>query len=119
MPSARRTGRRQNDSDTLRRVFYLHYMAREVLETLHPEWVGAKRGFGAEGFRRAEAMLDERARSGVAETPDSSRSIDLTPDGFVVKGEPRTPPRHWATLISELTQERIRTLKTLAVPATA
>jgi ectoine hydroxylase-related dioxygenase (phytanoyl-CoA dioxygenase family) len=112
-------GSKANDSDTLRRVFYVHYMAREVLEALHPEWVGAKRGFGAEGFRQAQAMLDERARSGVADTRDSSQSIDLSPDGFVVTREPRTPPRHWETLIAELTREQVRAVKTLAVPATA
>jgi ectoine hydroxylase-related dioxygenase (phytanoyl-CoA dioxygenase family) len=111
-------GSKANDSDTLRRVFYVHYMAREVLEALHPEWVGAKRGFADADIRQAQAMLDERARSGLTAPSDAGRFVDLTADGFVVAREPRTPPRHWETLIAELTQEQVRALKTLAIPAT-
>ena len=57
-------GSRANDSNTLRRVFYVHFMVREVLETLHPEWVGKKLGFDERGLERARAMLEERERAG-------------------------------------------------------
>jgi ectoine hydroxylase-related dioxygenase (phytanoyl-CoA dioxygenase family) len=90
-------GSKANDSNTLRRVFYVHFMAQEVLETLHPEWVGTKRGFAQRDFQHAQAMLEERLAAGFA--GPATAKVELTPDGFVFRGEPATPPWHWQTLI--------------------
>jgi hypothetical protein len=105
-------GSRANDSNTLRRVFYVHFMVREVLETLHPEWVGSKPGFDERGLERTQAMLEERERAGLS--GPSTEKVELTPEGFVFGGEPVTPPRHWETLIADLPPERVRAAKTLA-----
>ncbi|MGH2682788.1 MAG: phytanoyl-CoA dioxygenase family protein [Actinomycetota bacterium] len=104
-------GSKTNDSNTLRRVFYVHYMAQEVLETLHPEWVGTKRGFATPDIRQAEAWIEERMRSGLP-GPDTA-GVELAPDGFVFAGEPVTPPRHWRSLIASLSRQQVKAAKTL------
>jgi ectoine hydroxylase-related dioxygenase (phytanoyl-CoA dioxygenase family) len=105
-------GSRANDSDTLRRVFYVHYMAKEVRDALHPDWASTKRGFGPADIEAVELMIQERNRAGLA--GPSTAKVDLTPDGFVFAGEPITAPRHWQTLIDELTTEQVTATKTLA-----
>jgi phytanoyl-CoA hydroxylase len=104
-------GSRANDSDNIRRVFYVHYMVREALETLHPEWVGAKRGFAERDMQDARAMIDERERSGLA--GPTTEKVELTPEGFSFTGEPVTPPRHWETLMAGLVPQDVRAAKTL------
>jgi len=105
-------GSKANDSDTLRRVFYIHYMAQGVLEGLHPDWVGNKRGFAGGDMEKARAMISERVRAGWS-APDSAQ-VDLTPDGFVFRGQPITPPHYWETLIADLSPEQVRVAKSLA-----
>jgi hypothetical protein len=105
-------GSKANDSGTLRRVFYVHFLAREVLETLHPGWVGTKRGFARSDISRARAMIDERTQSGLP--APSAAKVELTPDGFAFVGEPVTTPRYWETLIADLAPERVQAAKTLA-----
>jgi phytanoyl-CoA hydroxylase len=104
-------GSKANDSNTLRRVFYVHYMAQEVLESLHPEWVGTKRGFAERDNHAARAMVDERVRAGMS--GPHTAEVELTPHGFVFTGDPVTPPRHWVTLIAERTPQLLRATKTL------
>jgi phytanoyl-CoA hydroxylase len=99
-------GSKANDSDTLRRVFYVHFMAREVLETLHPEWVATKRGFAPRDIQDARAMLEERVGAGLS-GPDTD-TVELTRDGFAFAGEPITPPRHWQALIARQSSEASR-----------
>ncbi len=105
-------GSMANDSNTLRRVFYVHYMAQEVLENLHPEWVGAKRGFAGRDMQHAQMMLEERVRGGLSGLDDAQ--VKLTSDGFVFAGEPITPPRHWETLLADLTPQQVQAAKNLA-----
>jgi ectoine hydroxylase-related dioxygenase (phytanoyl-CoA dioxygenase family) len=105
-------GSKANDSNTLRRVFYVHFMVQQVLETLHPEWVGAKRGFAPRDIQEAQAWIEERARAGLP--GPGTASVELTPEGFLFAGEPVTPPRHWQSLIADLTARQVRAAKTLA-----
>jgi phytanoyl-CoA hydroxylase len=105
-------GSMANESDELRGVLYIHYMVQEVLESLHPEWVGTKRGFAQEDMLDARIMIDQRAAMGWS--APSTAKVDLTQDGFVFIGEPITPPRYWQTLIDELTPQATQGLKTLA-----
>jgi ectoine hydroxylase-related dioxygenase (phytanoyl-CoA dioxygenase family) len=105
-------GSRANDSDTLRRVFYVHYMAQEVLETLHPELVATRSGFSRRALRQVHAMLDERAGAGLS--GPTTAHVEFTPDGFVFTGEPSTPPWHWQTLLAEQNAQQVRAAKTLS-----
>ena len=105
-------GSRANDSETLRRVFYVHFMARETLERLHPEWIGSKPSFGERDLERVRSMIQERAGAGLAEP--GTEKVELTPDGFVLTGDPVTPPRHWKALIAAMTPEQRKAAKTLA-----
>jgi phytanoyl-CoA hydroxylase len=105
-------GSRANDSDTLRRVFYVHFMARETLETLHPEWAGTKPGFAERDLDSVRSMIEERARTGFAEP--QTEKVELTAEGLVFTGEPVTPPRHWQRLIDGLSSDQVQAAKTLA-----
>ena len=105
-------GSRANDSDTLRRVFYVHYMAKEVRDALHSDWAATKRGFGPADVEAVELMIQERDRAGLP--GPSTAKVDLTPDGLVFAGEPITAPRHWQTLIDEFTPEQVNEKKTMA-----
>jgi hypothetical protein len=87
-------------------------MAQGVLEGLHPDWVGNKRGFAGGDMEKARAMISERVRAGWS-APDSAQ-VDLTPDGFVFRGQPITPPHYWETLIADLSPEQVRVAKSLA-----
>jgi phytanoyl-CoA hydroxylase len=104
-------GSRANESGTLRRVFYVHYMAQEVLETLHPEWVGTNRGFAEGDIEDVQAMVEERQRAGLS-GPEAG-NVELTSDGFAFTGEPVTRPRHWETLLADLTPQQVQAAKKL------
>jgi ectoine hydroxylase-related dioxygenase (phytanoyl-CoA dioxygenase family) len=105
-------GSKANESNTLRRVFYVHFMAQEVLETLHPEWFGSKRGFAQTDIQQVQEMIEERLRGGLS-APGTAH-IELTWDGFAFAGDPVTPPRHWQTLIAELSPQEMKEAKTLS-----
>jgi phytanoyl-CoA hydroxylase len=104
-------GSKANESNTLRRVFYVHFMAQEVLETLHPEWLGTKRGFAQGDIQQVQEMIGERVGGGLSD-PETAQ-VELTRDGFAFAGDPVTPPRHWQTLISELSPQEMKETKTL------
>jgi phytanoyl-CoA hydroxylase len=105
-------GSKANDTETLRRVFYVHFMAQEVMQSLHPEWLETKRGFTQGDVQTAREMVEERVRAGLS--GPGTAPVELTPDGFVFGGEPVTPPRHWANLIADLSPEEAKEAKTLA-----
>jgi phytanoyl-CoA hydroxylase len=104
-------GSQANDSDTLRRVFYVHFMAREVMETLHPEWVGTHRGFDSRDVQQVQEMVDERI--GAGRWGPETKQVELTPDGFVFAGQPVTPQRHWQTLTADMSPQEMKEAKTL------
>jgi hypothetical protein len=104
-------GSRANDSDTLRRVFYVHFMAREVMETLHPEWVGTHRGFEAGDVEQVQDMVEERI--GAGRWGPETALVELTPDGFVFAGLPATPRWHWQTLITDMSPHVMKEAKML------
>jgi phytanoyl-CoA hydroxylase len=105
-------GSKANVSDTLRRVFYVHFMAREVLETLHPEWVGSKRGFDQSDIEQVGEMIKERVRAGFP-GPETAH-VELTTDGLVFTSHPATPPRQWDRLIADLSPGDMKEARTLS-----
>lgn len=107
-------GSRANAGETIRRVFYVHYMAREVLEGCYPDWVARpNRGFGEDGLAWARALVEEAG--GVDRL--AAAGVELTEEGFVFAGEPSTPPRHWATLVAAMSPEEIAAKRDLAATA--
>ena len=101
-------GSRANVSDDVRRVVYLHYMAREVLEQLYGEWAGGS-FFGPEGLENLRAMVKEAGGVDRLATHD----VRLGDDGLTFAGSPATPHRHWQTLIDALSADEVRFRKTL------
>lgn len=99
-------GSRANVTDDLRRVFYVHYMAREVLEQLYREWVDVG-SFAPEGLERLHAMVEH------AGDRLSARDVRLGNDGFAFVGSPGTPRHHWQTLVDALSADETMARKTL------
>ncbi|HET7571694.1 MAG TPA: phytanoyl-CoA dioxygenase family protein [Gaiellaceae bacterium] len=109
-------GSRANEGRTIRRVFYLHYMAREVLEHCYADWTARpNRGFGEDGIAWARGLVAEA--DGAAAL--AAAGVELTEAGFVFAGEPRTPPRHWGSLIAALGPEEIADRRDLKATAAA
>jgi len=100
-----------NITEDLRRVVYLHYMAREVLEQLYGEWADA-RGFGSEGLERLHATVE---RVGGVDRL-AARNVRLGDDGFAFVESPSTPHHHWQTLIDALSADETMARKTLRAP---
>jgi ectoine hydroxylase-related dioxygenase (phytanoyl-CoA dioxygenase family) len=100
-------GSRPNVTDELRRVVYLHYMAREVLEQLYGHW--ADHSFEPEGIERLHAMV-ERA-GGIDRL--SARDVRLGDEGITFVGSPGTPPNHWQTLVDALAADEATARRTL------
>jgi ectoine hydroxylase-related dioxygenase (phytanoyl-CoA dioxygenase family) len=99
-------GSRANKGDTIRRVFYVHYMAKEVLEHCYSDW--AKRGFSSEGIDFARDLVAERGES------IEDAGVELTPDGFAFVGAPSAPPRYWRELIDRMDEEELSAKRTLS-----
>ena len=92
-------GSRANAGETIRRVFYVHYMAREVLDECYGDWTARpNRGFGEDGLAWARNLVAEADVAAAL----AAAGVELSEAGFAFTGEPTTPPRHWATLIGEL-----------------
>lgn len=93
-----------NPSPRTWRVFHVHYLAREVLEDGYPAWQ-------TQELDLARRMLEARRSLCLAEP--ASTQVILGEEGFTFTGHPCTPPRHWETLISQLSPDEIRCKKFL------
>ncbi len=102
-------GSRANKGETIRRVFYLHYMAREVLEHCYGDWAGDKLGFTPEGIAFARSLLADRA-----DEPPSDAGVELTDEGFVFSGSPTVGRHHWRQLIDQIDPEELAAKRSLA-----
>ena len=100
-----------NRSDAIRRIFYVHYMAREVAEQCYPNSEKTKAAIGEAGAAVVIQMLETRKRMGF-DTIDGS-GITWTGDGFSFTGRPRTGSWHWRTLIDAMSQDQIAALRAL------
>ena len=100
-----------NRSDAIRRIFYIHYMAREVAEQCYPNSEKTKAAIGQAGTAVVAQMLETRKRMGF-DTIDGTE-VAWTGDGFSFDGEPHTRPWHWRTLIDAMSQDQIAALRTL------
>jgi hypothetical protein len=101
-----------NKSPHIRRIFYVHYMAQEVLEDGYPGWASHLRSkFTPEGLRYVDTMLEARRRLGYGALEGSP--VHLDERGFTVSGVPGTPPYYWGTLIEGMSEEEIARKKAL------
>ena len=102
-----------NLSETHRRIFYIHYMAREVLAHGYPniQWMGLPGLYTDEGKAFARSMLDVRRRLGFRDT--ASPNVRWTNEGFEVTGTPTTPPRHWKTLREKISTADVAAMRQL------
>ena len=101
-----------NVTHTMRRIFYVHYMPREVWDNSYPGWAGSKRGFGPEGAALVERMLADRTLLGLPGLDGSQVRWDGHAFEFV--GRPTTPPRYWGDLIRRMSPRQIKDMQTLA-----
>lgn len=114
-------GSRPNESDGMRRIFYIHFMARAVMVELYESWfadgVDGARGFGQDALDRAQRMLDDRRSAGLALPGGDASPVTLTPDGFTFTGAPGTLPDHWARLAAAISPETAKARKNLTLGA--
>ncbi|MCE9616721.1 MAG: phytanoyl-CoA dioxygenase family protein [Lentisphaerae bacterium] len=102
-----------NTSDTYRRIFYIHYMARDVLEHGYPDikWMGLPGMYSDAGKAYAHGMLDVRRRMGFGDA--ASQQVTWTPDGFTVTGQPATPRHYWKTLREHIPADKAAAMRQL------
>ena len=107
-----------NPTDSTRRAFYIHYMARFVADVVYKLWTDEKkdRGWHEKGFDITEDMLAARDRLGfnrdlaVAEV-SYEREI-----GLYFHGQPTAPYKHWGKLIRDMDPAEIKRKKALTIP---
>ncbi len=99
-----------NRTSDLRRIFYVHYMAREVLEHNYPFWVSGGKSYDAMRVS-VQRMLELRRRLGFHGLEEGRMQLDTR--GFVFTGAPSTPERHWRDLASRLSHEEVARLRDL------
>ncbi|HYF51518.1 MAG TPA: phytanoyl-CoA dioxygenase family protein [Planctomycetota bacterium] len=105
-----------NKTQNIRRIFYVHYMAEEVLNNCYGTWKNHKRGYSPEGKTFCRNMLNVRKELGFDGIERAK--VKWTDDGFVFTGQPSTPPRYWRTLIDAMSPDekaRKRALAPVAV----
>ena len=106
-----------NRTPDLRRTFYVHYMNREVQEQSYGhlgyvQQLEKERGlFDDRALAAAQKMIDTRKELGYDGLEGSG--VRLMDEGFEFTGEPRTPPRHWGTLIAAMSEDEIKRKKSL------
>ena len=112
-----------NASDIQRRIFYIHYLAEEVLVDgylghNYAEWTANKPGWGERRKAIIEQMMADRADFGW-ELPSNRADLQWGEGGFTFTGTPITPPRYWGELQAEMSPEEREAKKHLRflVPA--
>lgn len=104
-------GSRANDGNHPRRVLYLHYMARDVLDDLHPEW-SDRNPFGPDQLTWLSTIIDDADTRAAMATHD----IHLGPQGLTYTGLPTTPRHHWQQLADQQPAPLRHERKTLTTP---
>ena len=110
-------GSRGNQSASLRRTFYIHFMNQSVLDECYRhlpyiDELEAERGlFDERAILTSRKMIELRENLGYKGLEESQ--IHLTNEGFEFTGDPRTPPRHWKQLIEMMSQEEIEQKRAL------
>jgi len=94
-----------NKTDTMRRIFYVHYMNRAVVENCYPYWLGKKRCFSPEAFELVDQMIADRRAMGWGGLEGAQ--IEITDEGFLFTGQPTTPRNYWDKLITDMPSEEM------------
>ena len=110
-------GSRGNQSASLRRTFYIHFMNQSVLDECyrHLSYI--------DDLEAERSLFDERARAASRQMIEfrqilgygglEGSQVHLIDEGFEFTGDPRTPPRHWNQLIDAMSEEEIEQKRTL------
>lgn len=105
-----------NPTDSIRRIFYIHYMAYCLAEQVCKTWQGTPksgRGWSEQGFDLTEDMLAARDRLGLKADLAASNVCYERDTGFYFHAYPRSPYKHWGTLLREMDAEEIEAKKAL------
>ena len=106
-----------NRTGDLRRTFYIHYLNAETQYQCYGQKdriqkLEDRQGlFDARALAAVQKMIDTRKELGYGGLEGSSLRLDE--EGFEFAGEPRTPARHWGTLIAAMSEDEIRRKKSL------
>jgi hypothetical protein len=104
-----------NPTDTTRRIFYVHYMARHIVDVVYGAWFAknAERGFHDAGFDFVEDMFAARERLGLPTDLAAERTLYERHVGLYFEGQPTTPYKHWGTLVRQMCEREIAAKKAL------
>jgi ectoine hydroxylase-related dioxygenase (phytanoyl-CoA dioxygenase family) len=107
-----------NKTDTIRRIYYVHYMPREVLE--HDYGKGflndsRGRGFNPHWRGKVNEMIEARKEMGFGGIEGAKIKFDDA--GFTFTGQPTSPPRVWRALIDAIPEETKNKMRKLELKA--
>ena len=108
-------GSRANVSGTMRRVFYLHYLAEEVFDDAysHEAWAAEKPGLTDSRHGVIEQMIRVREQMGL-ESPSHGGTLRWTEAGFAGSETPVSPQRIWGKLAARIPLATRASLKILS-----
>jgi len=111
-----------NRTPTTRRIFYVHYMARDIFTDCYGHWMSKdprQRGWHESWLAQVQCMLETRRQLGYEADLDAARVAWLPGQGFDFTGQPKTPARYWGELIARISPAERAARKRLSPPATA
>jgi ectoine hydroxylase-related dioxygenase (phytanoyl-CoA dioxygenase family) len=111
-----------NRTATTRRIFYVHYMARDILHECYGKWLPQdprRRDWNDAWFARVQGMVETRRQLGLGADLAAAQVAWQPGQGFDFTGQPKTPRRHWGELIARISPAERAALKRLPRPAVA
>lgn len=110
-----------NTTADTRSIFYVHYMARDVAKVSYKDadWILQGKGFVGMATEAVPEMMEHRRSFGWDGIENPDYQISLAPEGIQFNGRPCSPPRHWDTLIQQMSPEEIEQKQNLAFTAAA
>lgn len=108
-------GSAANRTDSIRRIFYVHYMARYIAENVYGYWKDKSkdRGFNDAGYDLVEAMFAARKQLGLVADLDAAGIGYQRGVGICFHGAPTSPEEPWRPLVKAMSAEEIASRKSL------
>lgn len=103
-----------NTTNTWRRIFYVHYMARSVLEVCYADWIKNKQD-PRSSYDARRARIDEfmAARARLGGSSLAGHPLKVGPEGFEYTGPVGTPRNYWGTLLDAMPADEFARRKSL------
>jgi len=104
-------GSRGNPTDDTRSIFYIHYSSEDVARDGYPGW-----GDYDSRVKAMSEMFEIRESMGLNVVRLEDHELQFSAKGVEYLGDINTPPKHWGTLISAMSESEIEQKKSLTYP---